>query len=559
MIRRFLIVASIALVVWATIVYVTGGFSVAPLGIRISARSPWRPAILALAGFGAHIAIFGWRQLDEDAAWLIARLRPALVPLVVLAAAAMFVFSIRFGTYVASGADSYGYISQADSWLRGAIRVEQPFVANFPWPFADWTFTPLGYRPAVSGHAIVPIYAPGLPLLMALFKVFLGSNGPYYVVPVSVALSIWICYRLGVALASPLVGATSAILFAASPVFVFQSVWPMSDIPVTLFWSIALLLVARESPRAALAAGLSTSMAAAIRPNLAPVAAILIVYLWWTGRSWLRYALGLLPAALFIAVMNLKLYGAPVAAGYGAIGTLYSLANAGANLDRYMHWLIETQTALVAAGIVSLLRPPGPSPYKWMATVFALAVLAAYLFYAQFDAWWYMRFLLPALPIVLILMCDGWIWLLGFLPRAAQVVVFTVGVVLLLSTYVRFSIEQRVTGFGNGERRYLTAARYVNDSLPPNAILFAMQHSGSVRYYSGRLTIRYDWLDPAWFDRAVAIVRQQGYTPYILLEDWEEPTFKRRFAASEAAQLRRRPIAQFAQSVPVRLYDIPEP
>jgi hypothetical protein len=34
-----------------------------------------------------------------------------------------------------------------------------------------------------------------------------------------------------------------------------------------------------------------------------------------------------------------------------------------------------------------------------------------------------------------------------------------------------------------------------------------MQHSGNIRLYSGRPTIRYDSLDPAWLDRAIDYLR----------------------------------------------------
>ncbi len=56
---------------------------------------------------------------------------------------------------VASGADAYGYISQADLWIKGQLTVPQEWVAPAPWPEAIWTSTPLGYGPAVTGAAIV--------------------------------------------------------------------------------------------------------------------------------------------------------------------------------------------------------------------------------------------------------------------------------------------------------------------------------------------------------------------------------------------------------------------
>ena len=50
-------------------------------------------------------------------------------------------------------------------------------------------------------------------------------------------------------------------------------------------------------------------------------------------------------------------------------------------------------------------------------------------------------------------------------------------------------------------------------------------HAGSLRYYGGRATMRFDLLDEAWLDRAVGWLQQQGRHPYVLVEDWEMPLF----------------------------------
>jgi hypothetical protein len=41
-------------------------------------------------------------------------------------ALATAMLGIRFGTFAASGADSYGYVSQADRWLEGRLIVDEP-------------------------------------------------------------------------------------------------------------------------------------------------------------------------------------------------------------------------------------------------------------------------------------------------------------------------------------------------------------------------------------------------------------------------------------------------
>ena len=55
--------------------------------------------------------------------------------------------------------------------------------------------------------------------------------------------------------------------------------------------------------------------------------------------------------------------------------------------------------------------------------------------------------------------------------------------------------------------------------------------------YSGRLTLRFDLLDPEWLDRALEALERLGFTTYALLEDWEETAFRQGFSGARALQL----------------------
>ena len=57
-------------------------------------------------------------------------------------------------------------------------------------------------------------------------------------------------------------------------------------------------------------------------------------------------------------------------------------------------------------------------------------------------------------------------------------------------------------------------SQYIARELPETAVLFAMQHSGSVRYYSGRGIVRYDLIPKGRLDRVVARLRRLGYRSY---------------------------------------------
>jgi hypothetical protein len=59
-----------------------------------------------------------------------------------------------------------------------------------------------------------------------------------------------------------------------------------------------------------------------------------------------------------------------------------------------------------------------------------------------------------------------------------------------------------------------------------------MFHSGSVRHYAGRLTVRYDMIDRDWWRRILDDLLARGYRPYVMLSDWEEPELRARFGST---------------------------
>jgi len=56
--------------------------------------------------------------------------------------------------------------------------------------------------------------------------------------------------------------------------------------------------------------------------------------------------------------------------------------------------------------------------------------------------------------------------------------------------------------------------------------------SGSVRMYGRRPTLRWDRMEPESLDSTLDGLRAAGYDPYLLLEDWEDSSFRARFATT---------------------------
>jgi hypothetical protein len=82
-----------------------------------------------------------------------------------------------------------------------------------------------------------------------------------------------------------------------------------------------------------------------------------------------------------------------------------------------------------------------------------------------------------------------------------------------------------------GEQKYPRVGGFVREQLPATAFVMAAQHSGSITYYSGRPTLRWDLLDAASLDRAIASLRRAGYEPYVVLDGGENEQFRAHFAA----------------------------
>ena len=484
--------------------------------------------------------------------------------LVVATIAAIVTFGLKRGLFVAAAADAYGYVSQADLWARGELVIHQPFAAQMTWRHATASLAPLGYRPHTADPAdkdIVPIYSPGLPMLMAVFKRVAGERAVFFVVPLLAGLAVWATYLMGARLAGPPVGAAAAVLLAASPTFLFEVVSPTSDIPCTAWWALGLALLMIDRRWTALAAGISVGFAILTRPNLVPLAAIpATVLVWRSIRShsprhpaetenaadatmrMLLFAIGSVPACIAVALIDRRLYGSAFATGYGPFESLYSWSFFWNNIARYPTWIVQTETVLVLLAFIApfVLKPhrsgrdrePHPRTLAVVWLSFIALNLLSYLFYLPWEEWWYIRFLMPAYPPMLALTAATLWALTAPLERfrsGAQGLVAATIVAAVTWHGISFSVERGAQLQWIAEQRYKTAGAYIAAALPDRAALICMQHSGSARFYSGRITVRYDIIEPSDLATIVSQLRQLGYVPYLLLDDWEEPQFRARF------------------------------
>jgi hypothetical protein len=533
---------AVVLVTIAVVLAVSGGFRTTVGGFRISARSPLAASIAALFAGAAWFALARRDRAiaaDLEAAWrAIERNASRLIGVVALIAA---IVASTFATRSAAGADASGYLSEATMFAKGAQFHFEPLAIELA-DLEGWLATPLGWRPSKVLALQAPTYPPGLPLLMALPHAVAGINGATAVVIASTTIAVWATGMI----AGGSAGIVAAILIAFSPVFLYQSLQPMSDVPVTAAW-MACFLLARHDRRS-LGAGAACAIAIVIRPNLAPLA---MVPFFIVPRR-LAFALPVLTAGAFVAFMQWLWYGSPLQSGYGSAGELFSMSNITPNAGRYFNWLIATAPVMFLAlfGFARLRRDGDARTLG----IFALLVIASYLVYAVFDHWSYLRFLLPAMAVFAIFAAIEIVAWVQRWPVAAR---FPIFLVLLLGVVAHSLFVARTLDtfmLRDQLRRIEQTAQFVNQTSPADAVLIAGEQSGSMRYYTGRPILRWEAATPEQLSGAITTLAPRPL--YVVLDAWENETFLAKFKDVPAVALDWPPVSDAGTSHRTRVWNL---
>jgi hypothetical protein len=170
--------------------------------------------------------------------------------------------------------------------------------------------------------------------------------------------------------------------------------------------------------------------------------------------------------------------------------------------------------------------------------VLAWALIACtasvYLLYTPFEDWSYLRFMMPAIVLLLVLssavvatISAPWGGKRSALTLAAAAMILTVAYVGQAESRLAFAMRAL-------EQRYRSAGLVVRDRLPSQTVVLTTWDSGAIRFHGRRDAVIWDALDPAWLDPAIEWLASHGHKPVILLESWEEPRFRERFSGRSA-------------------------
>ena len=197
----------------------------------------------------------------------------------------------------------------------------------------------------------------------------------------------------------------------------------------------------------------------------------------------------------------------------------------------YLGWLVETHTPFPASRFRrSVVLPREHRADAWLAIGLVLATCATYFIYTPFDDWSYLRFLLPAIALMLVLASRG--------DSGASAICIRRRSMSdrgrardgrsRSSAFARPKIGRRsICKFL--EQRYRSAGVVVRDRLPANAVVLSVWDSGAVRFHGRKEALTWEGLDAAWLDRSLAWLEQNGRTPTSCSSRGKSRSFRNRF------------------------------
>ncbi|MBX3736423.1 MAG: hypothetical protein KF715_07040 [Candidatus Didemnitutus sp.] len=430
------------------------------------------------------------------------RLRLTELALLGLVLAGFGIFVARHATIAPAGADASGYFNLARTLLHAQSHALPRTIEGLPMAtLPPFVYCPLGFVPdTVAGH-ITPTYPPGLSLLFAIASLCGWSAGPLLVMALHAGAGLAIAYALvrQTGLSTPWAW-LGVLVLGSSPLYLAYAVQAMSDLPALVWCSLALWLASRDGRRSAAACGLAFGMAVLLRPTNALLAAPLALVLGRPSGRWIWFAAGTLPAALGFGALNYFSFGSVLTTGYGNIGEYLSRQWLSASLGHYLRWL---PVALSPLFLCALAAPFNTRRFGRTLAAHALWVLLIAGFYSFYyfthREWWYLRFLLPAFPsLILLALAGGEAIAAHITHRAVRASLWLATALLVLVPAPRYWSELDIAGIGAAGGNFTELCATVAATVPPNGVVLCLEGSGALYFSTHYCIVRWDTMDDAW-------------------------------------------------------------
>lgn len=432
-----------------------------------------------------------------------ARLRPTELVLLGLGFVAFGIFVARHAAIAPAGADASGYFNLARTLLHGQVHALPRPIEGLPMTTVPpFVYCPLGFVPNPAAGFITPTYPPGLPLFFAAASVVAGwSTGPLLVMVLhaigGLALTYALVRQAGLSQSWAWLG---ALLLGCSPLYLAYSVQAMSDLPALVWCTTALWLATREGNQWAVACGLAFGLAVLLRPTNALLAAPLALALGRPGARWVAVAAGALPAAIGFGALNYLSFGSVLTTGYGNVGEYLSTQWLPATLQHYARWMPVVLSPLFLCAFAAPFNTRRFGRVLMAHTLWIAIIAGFYAFYFfTHREWWYLRFLLPAFPSLILLAVVGGEAITAHLAhQAVRATLWLAAVSLVLLMAPRHWRELNIAGIGSAGRNFTELCAVVEASVPADGVVLCLEGSGALYFSTNYCVVRWDTMDGAW-------------------------------------------------------------
>ena len=152
-----------------------------------------------------------------------------------------------------------------------------------------------------------------------------------------------------------------------------------------------------------------------------------------------------------------------------------------------------------------------------------------YAVYLPLDAWWALRFFLPAFPPLFVFMSIAVLRVPALLPLHPRALVPVAARHTRRDAPARIQPPHECARLGGREAIRRDRQVHCRHAAAASGDYFRPAQWQRGVYYSGRLTVRYDRLEPGQLETVVSGFKQRGYSPFILLDVFEREEFTAKF------------------------------
>jgi hypothetical protein len=421
----------------------------------------------------------------------------------------------RYSMSFASGSDESGYIHNSRLLMEGRLFGDVRPIGDMPLHDLNRrAYQPLGFAASDELDRQIPTYPFGFPLVLAAFRLLadndLGILMAVVFIGCATLLAVFVLSRefdldwLWSFVATLVVG--------VSPLYQFMAMRPMSDVLSTGLATGCVLFawIAHKRLVFSCLLGFCFSLALLTRaPNvlLALPVGIALLARFREQQWWWAVILSSLPGLLFLLWINNTLYGSPFTSGYANVWRLFKLEYFEMTMRHFAYWLSVLLTPVITIGFAASLYCFRKNWLKMVVLwTWALSFIIFYGFYLHsHQTWWFLRFVLPAVPPIVVGGCVFLQELSSSFNRRFGLNWLSTSLILVFAVYVAISGYRaglgRVHYLDRQNNGYVRLVDWVNEHTGPEDVFVCSQTSGCLYYYTNNPIIRYDLLKDGEWER----------------------------------------------------------